>query len=393
MSDYPPNGPTGPTGSTGPNGYEPSSLAQERAARRAAASASAKPSAAVLRRRRLVVAIVGVVVLIGAVTFGARIVEKLTGPPNYAGVGEGEVVFEIASGETGEDIAKNLVEAEVVASFDAFYQILLDNPDVALTPGVFKLAKHMSAQAAFEALQDPKNRIENTVLIREGETQADAFAVISENLDIAVSDLEALAANPQQFGLPGEAKSLEGFLFPATYTFSPGVGAEEVIRTLVNRSFKALDAAGVEPALRWDVIRMASLVQKEARLSDDFYKAARVFYNRLDPAIWPSLLLQSDATVAYGTGNTHRVQTTDAERADASNPWNTYVHPGLVWAPISNPGDIAIDAAIHPADGEWVFFVTWNLETGETIFSKNQAEHQAGVAKWREWMAAHPEYD
>ena len=104
------------------------------------------------------------------------------------------------------------------------------------------------------------------------------------------------------------------------------------------------------------------------------------------------MLLQSDATVAYGTGNTHRVSTSDAERADAANVYNTYVHPGMVAGPISNPGDIAIDAAVNPADGPWVYFVTWNLDTGETIFSETFEEHEVAVAKWLAWMADHPEY-
>jgi UPF0755 protein len=117
-----------------------------------------------------------------------------------------------------------------------------------------------------------------------------------------------------------------------------------------------------------------------------------VFYNRLDPNQWESGRLESDATVAYGTGNTHLVTTTDAERQDANNPYNTYLHPGLPVGPISNPGDLAIDATLHPAEGSWLFFVTWNLDTGETIFSSTIDEHDAGVKKWLDWMKEHPEY-
>jgi len=117
-----------------------------------------------------------------------------------------------------------------------------------------------------------------------------------------------------------------------------------------------------------------------------------VFQNRLDPALWDSGLLQSDATVAYGTGKTHLVTTTDAERADSQNVYNTYVHPGMVAGPISNPGDLAIDAALHPADGPWLFFVTINLDTGETAFSSTVEEHDAAVIVWQNWMREHPEY-
>ena len=133
---------------------------------------------------------------------------------------------------------------------------------------------------------------------------------------------------------------------------------------------------------------LASIVQREAGSNlEDFPKVARVFQNRLDQG----MNLESDATVAYGTGNTHTVWTTDAERADASNLYNTYANPGLPVGPIGNPGDVAINAAIHPADGPWLFFVPVNLATGETVFSTTVDEHEAAVAQLQEWCAASEE--
>jgi UPF0755 protein len=95
--------------------------------------------------------------------------------------------------------------------------------------------------------------------------------------------------------------------------------------------------------------------------------------------------LQSDATVAYGTGHTDRVTTTGAERADASNPYNTYARDGLPIGPIGLPGDDAIDAALHPTPGPWLYFVAVNLKTGETVFSTTAAEHDAAVKQWQAW--------
>ena len=118
----------------------------------------------------------------------------------------------------------------------------------------------------------------------------------------------AAAEPPASYGLPAEATTLEGFLFPATYTLEPGLDAHAVLQTLVNRQFEALDAAGVPADQRWRTIVLASIVQREAGSNlDDFPKVARVFQNRLDQGI----NLESDATVAYGTGNTHTVWTTD----------------------------------------------------------------------------------
>jgi UPF0755 protein len=157
---------------------------------------------------------------------------------------------------------------------------------------------------------------------------------------------------------------------------------------MVDTMKQRLAAAGVQPADQQRIVVFASLIQREAGLAADYPKVARVFQNRLDQG----MLLQSDATVAYGTGNTHRVTTTDAERGDAGNPYNTYQHEGLPVGPISNPGDLAIDAAVAPADGTWLYFVTTNLDTGETAFSTTYAEHEEAVAVWQAWMRQHPEY-
>ena len=320
----------------------------------------------------------------------AQLVNALT-PKNddYTGNGTGQVMFTIASGDSGSDVATKLQKAGVTKSYEAFYTLLLrQKPEVQFQPGVFKLAKHMSAQSALLALKDPASKVERTAVIPEGTAEKDIIPILAQATGISAADLQAAAATPAQYGLPPEAKTLEGFLFPATYTFSPGITAHDVIKTLVDRSFQSLDAAGVAPAARWNTVVLASIVQREAGLAPDYPKVSRVFLNRLAQG-WD---LQSDATVAYGTGHTDVVTTTDAERADASNPYNTYVHPGLPVGPISNPGDLAINAAVHPADGPWMYFVTWNLKTGETIFSTTEAEHEAAVAKWQQWMRDNPGY-
>lgn len=320
----------------------------------------------------------------------AKLVAAITPKNNdYTGNGTGTVLFQIKSGDTGSDVATNLQKSGVTKSYDAFYALLLrQHPAVDFQPGAFKLAKQMSAQAALVALQDPSSRVQNTAVIPEGTAEKDILPIVAQATKLSVADLQAAAANPAAFGVPAQAKTLEGFLFPATYTFTPGETAHDVIKTMVDRSFQALDQAGVAPANRWNTVVLASIVQREAGLAADYPKVSRVFLNRLQQG-WD---LQSDATVAYGTGNTHTVTTTDAERADAGNPYNTYVHPGLPVGPISNPGDLAINAAMHPADGPWMFFVTWNLKTGETIFSTTVAEHDAAVAKWQQWMRDNPGY-
>ena len=353
------------------------------------------------RRRPRVGAIIVVLVALLAVGgagvagwnfFGDRVLDVLgLRDDDYEGEGDGtEVQFAILPGDTGTDIGERLAEAGIVKTADAFVRAVLARPEEpSFIPGTYTMQQRMSASSAVVALLNEANRVESTVTIPEGTLAVGVYALIEQSLGIPVAELEAAAADPQSFGLPAEADSLEGFLFPATYTFEPGVDARQVLETMVARMDRALAEHGVAADDRWDVIRLAALVEKEARMPDDFPKVARVFLNRIDEG----MLLQSDATVTYDTGASHRVTTTDEERADAANPYNTYVHPGLPVGPISNPGDRAIDAAVNPADGPWLYFVTVNLDTGETVFSTTYEEHLAAVDRWLAWMEENPGWD
>lgn len=352
-----------------------------------------RPSKTGRRRRWLVGTIVTVVIL--AVLGGAGVyvwnafqpeVRKLLAmnePNDYTGAGTTPVTITIHDGDSGGDIATTLAKAGVVKTSDAFYNLLLrTRPEPVFQPGVYKLKRRMSAASALTALQDPKSRLQRTLTIPEGDTEAQILPALAKTTGIPLADLQS-AAKPADFGLPAQAPNLEGFLFPATYTFDPGVDAKTVISTLVNRSFQSLDAAGVPADKRYSTVILASIVQKEAGSLADMGKVARVFQNRLDQG----MALQSDATVAYGAG-AKTVFTTDAQRADAGNPYNTYVHDGLPVGPISNPGDDAVKAAMNPTPGPWLYFVAVNLKTGETVFSTTAAEHDAAVRQLQAWCNA-----
>jgi UPF0755 protein len=336
--------------------------------------------------------IIGVLVLVGAVLGGLFFTGILGGNQNdYTGGGHGEVIFTINDGEIGDQIANNLVEAGVTKSFDSFYQLLLETkPEPVFTPGVYKLKQEMSAQAALDALLDPANRVELSVTIPEGTTEKNVLKMLAEGLSIPLADFQAAAANPAPYGVPAEASTLEGFLFPATYTFSPGVTPTEVLQRLVDESLAALDAVGVPVEQRWDVIRLASVIQRESGPApEDMFKISRVFHNRLDQG----MNMGSDVTTCYGAGLLGKdcLLITQAALDDTSNLYNTRILPGLPIGPISNPGAVAIDAAYNPADGPWLFFVTVNLTTGETVFTETAAEHEAAVEQYYEWLDAHPE--
>ncbi len=311
-------------------------------------------------------------------------------PNDFSGTGNGvEVIVTIQSGEIGSDVASTLHDKGVTMTFDAFYDLLLSMPDnVNFLPGNYSLQEKMSAQSALDALLDPANKVTSKLLLTEGTTLPSALEIMAETTGIPLEEFQAAAADYTQFGVPAQAPSLEGYLFPATYELDGTETAVGLLQLLVDTMFQHLDDAGVPVAQRHEILTKASIIQREAGSNqDDFYKIARVFQNRLDQGI----NLQSDATVAYGTGNLHTVWTTDDERADAGNLYNTYANAGLPVGPIGLPGDLAIDAALHPADGPWLFFVPINLATGETVFSETADEHEAAVQVLRDWCDASPE--
>lgn len=311
-------------------------------------------------------------------------------PKDYEeGVAEGEATVTIVSGDTGSTISTSLFNAGVTKTSAAFYDYLVStrqNPT--FQPGVYALKQKMTSAAALVALQDPASRRDNTAQLPEGLTIDQTLQRLADGTGLPLADLQAAAADPSAYGV--SAQSLEGWLFPATYTFDPGTPATQVIQTLVDRTVKSLDTAGVPAADRQSILTIASIIQREARFTADFYKVSRVIQNRLQPDNDETHgKLQMDSTAQYGYGEIHKgTASSSAEALADDNPWNTYVHTGLPIGPISNPGDLAIDAAMHPADGPWMYFVTVNLDTGETVFSTTYAEHEKAVEQWQEWCSA-----
>jgi len=314
-------------------------------------------------------------------------------PKDYeAGLANGEAIVTIVDGDTGSSISTTLFEAGVTKTAGAFYDYLIANAvTTTFHPGAYQLQLQMTSAAALEALENPESKLEDTAQLREGLTVEQSLPLLADGTGIALEDLQAAVKDPSDYGV--DADSLEGWLFPATYTFTPGVTAEEVIRTLVDRTITSLDEAGVPEDRRNEILTIASIIEREARFEEDFYKVSRVIQNRLDPSNDETFgKLQMDSTAQYGYGEMHDgTVSSTAEALEDDNPWNTYVHEGLPIGPIANPGDTAIKAAMEPADGPWLYFVTVNLETGETVFTTTYDEHLAAVEQWRAWCADNPD--
>ena len=335
------------------------------------------------KRTKFIALILVVVIGVLGLTFRSQVragFEALIGN-DFSGPGSGSVELTIAKGDSGELVARELVKLGVVKNFNFTYKEMIRR-NQGFFPGTFQLLKQMKTSDALDRLEDSKFLVVSHVTIREGLRVGQVFKALSSATGLPVKDFEAVTL--RELGLPRSLPSLEGYLFPATYDFGTKVSAREILKTMVDRMSEELSAFGVSAANRHKVLTLASIIQKEARLSEDFFKVSRVFTNRLEIGMH----LQSDATVSYGSGGT-TVTTTDAERSDP-NGYNTYVHAGLPIGPISAPGSKAIDAALHPASGSWLYFCAVNLATGETVFSTTMAEHERAVAQWRAWMRENP---
>lgn len=358
------------------------------------------------RRRGGIVILVIIVALIGALvaggfwawnTYGEQIRDVMgwSEPKDYeSGIAEGEAVITISSGDLPADVSASLFDAGVTKTSDAFYDYLINeslNPT--FFPGVYTLQQKMTSAAALVSLEDPTNRMEHSAALPEGLTVDQSLTRIADGLSMPIEDLTEAVADPSAYGV--DAASLEGWLFPATYTFDPGTPAAEIIQTMVNRTRESLDAAQVPVEDRQRILTIASIIQREARYTEDFYKVSRVIENRMQPDNDQTFgKLEMDSTAQYGFGEMHDGTAGSSKEAlEDDNLWNTYVHTGLPVGPISNPGDVAIDAAMNPVEGPWMYFVTVDLSTGETVFTSTYAEHLVAVEQWQQWCAANDSED
>lgn len=307
---------------------------------------------------------------------------------DFEGPGTGSVEFTIMPGETGTEIGRGLEEAGVVASSGAFVTAFTADPNSAsIRPGTYQLKHEMSAAGALQAIEDPANLVQNTLVVPEGTRASDIYELIATQLDVPLEEVQAAAQDPAAYGLPASAGgNPEGYLFPATYTLRPDDTPTDVLSRMVERNQQSRAEHGVSEEDWHTVLTKASLVQGEARYAEDFGKVARVIENRLagvGTADGQPMPLQFDSTISYFTGKS-TVSTTDEDR-QTENPYNTYLNLGLPPTPINNPGDQAIAAALDPTPGPWLFFVTVNTDTGETRFTDSYEEHLANREQWQEW--------
>lgn len=348
------------------------------------------------------IAFVLVLVLLGGLGYagwwGFNWVRDSLATPDYPGPGTGAVEVEIQPGHTAADIANVLYEADVVASPQAFVDAANANPlSVNIQPGIYELRLQMKAADAVTALLDLNNRIVDRVTIPEGLSIYRTFELLSEELGIAVEDFEAAAEDPAALGVPdfwftrdddrNASETVEGFLFPSTYEFPPEPTAAQVLEIMIGQFLNVAEEINfideVENGLEitpYEALIAASLAQAEAGIAEDLPKVTRVAYNRVYQAGMP---LQFDVTTNYwrevkGEDPQASSELSDDELDDPDNPYNTDSVLGWPLGPINSPGRAALQAAMEPADGGWIYFVAIN-DKGESAFAETFEEHCRNV--------------
>lgn len=333
------------------------------------------------RTGRIILAAGGALVILLVAWFSFALFQPLKGD------GDGEpFTVKVPVGDSVGQIGELLAEEGVIANSRLFeIRAALSGKSGDLNHGNHRFRENMSYAAALDELARTTAKRTTSVTIPEGLSRsetADVVAAAGIPGDYMKASVAAEGFNPDRYGAQGRAKDLEGFLFPATYELKPDAGVDELVAEQL-RAFRD-NTAGInlkyaksKNLTLYDVLIIASMVEREVAVPKERRMVAAVIYNRLkigEP-------LHIDATVRFAVGNWSE-PLTESELQDDS-PYNTKVHAGLPPGPIGNPGLASIEAAANPADTDAWLYVVKPGTCGEHVFSSSLEEHNANVEEYQ----------
>lgn len=300
-------------------------------------------------------------------------------------------LFTVRQGEGVKAIGSALEQAGLIRStfwFETY--IYIDGSEADFLAGTYVLRPDMNIREVVRVLTSGETSPEQNITVIEGWTIADIAAYLEERRVMSSQSFIAAAETSDSRVLIPEVtydfledkpddQNLEGYLFPDTYrVFSDASPAQIIKKMLDNFGEKFTpemrQAAAARGRSIYDIVTLASIVEKEVRTDEDRAIAAGIFYERMEQGV----ALQSDATVNYVTGKQALQPTADDLAVD--NPYNTYQYRGLPPGPISNPSLSSLRAAVYPAETEYFYFLT--KPDGSTVFSKTYEEHLANKREY-----------
>jgi len=288
----------------------------------------------------------------------------------------------VGAGASLHAVAKRL-EADGVIASARWFRLLarLRGDESRIRTGIYDFSESATPGAVLDRLvAGDVRRLQ--VTIPEGFDLRQIAARLEATGVAPADEILRLARDPQVCArLQVEAPSLEGYLFPETYTIEAGLAPERVLATLVEQlrrqlTPELLDAARSHHLDTNAFLTLASIVQKEAGNNDEMPLIAAVFLNRLRLGI----PLQADPTVIYGLGDAFTGNLTKKHLREP-NPYNTYTRRGLPPGPIASPGRAALEAVAHPAEVTYLYFVARGDGTHE--FSRTLKEHNLAVQRFQ----------
>ena len=295
------------------------------------------------------------------------------------GASRTEIRLIVSKGESGTAIAQDLAKRHVIVNAATLINKLIQRNIIGIAPGIHTIHTHIPSDQAIAEILD-QNRITDVVLVLPGSTAADVLQKLHLLTSLKQSDrmstLAPIFANPDN--------SIEGQLAPDQYSFAPGTSTHDALGNMLQnfsyqRATSGIDA-GYKEFTPYQVLTIASMIQIEADPAD-YQKAARVIYNRLKIG----MPLQLNSTVQYALGLRGQISlSTKATQVDS--PYNTYLHVGLPPTPISNPSLGAIRGAMHPVDGNWLYFIT--VTPHDTRFTNDFNIFENWVALYQQNLAA-----
>jgi UPF0755 protein len=300
----------------------------------------------------------------------------------FGGDGSGSVTVTVPQGASVGEIGDILARRGVVSrSFFFELRARLGGHSGDLKPGVYRLKHDMSYSAALDALSKGVAPDVVQVVIPEGRSRRE-IAPLAKGLkgSYLAATVRSPYLNPRRYGAR-HARNLEGFLFPASYQLKKGASARTLVKEQLqafrqNFSRVSLAYARKKNLTPYDVLTIASMVEREAELPKDRPLIASVIYNRLHDHI----PLGIDSTLRYALGDW--TKPLRVSQLASPSPYNTRNHQGLPPGPIGNPGLASIQAAAHPAHSQFLFFVVKPCGNGAHVFAKTNAEFERDSARY-----------
>jgi UPF0755 protein len=344
------------------------------------------------RTRRILLTIL-LLLIAAPAAFAIWLYREVRMPASHAMANE---YIEIPKRSTPESIANKLLSDGIIRrKWPFLLYIKLTGSAKLIKAGEYRFPSPITPLGVLKKLEEGEQRLSRFTVI-EGWTRwdiADAMAHIPElNLTDKDEALKLMNDTSTVRDLDPEARDLEGYLFPATYSYPPDTKAAAVIAGMVKRfrqewtteRAERARALGMSPR---DIVIIASLIETEAKLKEDRAQVASVIYNRLKK----NMSLGIDSTIIYASKlagkwrDDGKVYLSDVNRR---SPYNTRIFSGLPPGPVGSPGESSLDAALNPAETDFLYYVRDPArDDGAHNFYNNSADFERGVRALREWEA------